>query len=81
MTGILEDMNHLVGAKGQVVIPKQIRDALGIKPGQTVVFERRGDEVVMRSASRKPLLARFSGTALTDALLRERRVDQALENQ
>lgn len=73
-------MNHLVGAKGQVVIPKEIRDALGIIPGQEVVFERRGDEVILRSAPRKPLLARFAQTALTDALARERAFDQSLEN-
>lgn len=74
-------MNHLVGAKGQVVIPKEIRDALGIKPGQEVVFERRGDGVVLRSAPRAPLFARFAHTALTDALLRERCTDQAFEKQ
>ena len=74
-------MNHLVGAKGQVVIPKGIRDALGIKPGQEVVFERRGDEVILRSAPREPLFARFAHSALTDALLRERSADQSFENR
>ncbi|MHA6693975.1 AbrB/MazE/SpoVT family DNA-binding domain-containing protein [Homoserinimonas sp. A520] len=74
-------MNHLVGAKGQVVIPKEIRDALGIKPGQEVVFERRGDEVVLRSAPRAPLFARFANNALADALLRERSADQSFESR
>ena len=36
-----------VGPKGQVVIPKQMRDALGLKPGVEVVLDRRGDEVVI----------------------------------
>lgn len=36
-----------VGPKGQVVIPKQIRDALGLKPGAEVILEIRGDEVVI----------------------------------
>jgi AbrB family looped-hinge helix DNA binding protein len=36
-----------VGLKGQVVIPKQIRDALGLKPGVEVAIELRGDEVVV----------------------------------
>ena len=74
-------MPHLVGTKGQVVIPKEIRDALGIRPGQEVEFERRGDDVVLRTVVRRPLLARFPDAALTDALLRERHTDQTLENQ
>ena len=36
-----------VGPKGQVVIPKQMRDALGLKPGVEVVLGIRGSEVVI----------------------------------
>ncbi len=36
-----------VGPKGQVVIPKRFRDALGLKPGVEVIVELRGEEVVM----------------------------------
>jgi AbrB family looped-hinge helix DNA binding protein len=38
-------MTHKVGAKGQVVIPKTIREEIGIKPGDEVVFEPHGKEV------------------------------------
>jgi AbrB family looped-hinge helix DNA binding protein len=36
-----------VGQKGQVVIPKQLRDAIGLKPGVEVTLEIRGDEIVI----------------------------------
>ena len=72
-------MSYLVGAKGQVVIPKGIRDALNITAGQEVVFERRGDEVILRAAQKSPLKARFPQSALTDELIRAREDDKALE--
>ena len=36
-----------VGQKGQVVIPKQLRDAMGLKPGVEVILELRGDEIII----------------------------------
>jgi antitoxin PrlF len=41
-------MTHKVGAKGQVVIPKEIRDEIGIEPGDRVTFEAAGTEVRVR---------------------------------
>lgn len=78
-------MTHTVGTKGQVVIPKHLRDALKIKPGQEVVFERQGDDVVVRkvatATASAPLKARFAGSPLTSALLEARREDRAAERK
>lgn len=38
-----------VTRKGQVTIPKKIREILKINPDDEVVFVRRGDEVVIKS--------------------------------
>lgn len=37
-----------VGTKGQIVIPKEIRDELGIQPGESVRIERTDREVRVR---------------------------------
>jgi antitoxin PrlF len=34
--------------KGQVTIPKEIRDRLGIKEGEKVIFVMRDDEVILK---------------------------------
>lgn len=81
MTVILESMTHSVGAKGQIVIPKQIRDALRIQPGQEILFEQRGDEIVLRKSGSATLKGRFPGSGLTEALLRARRDDKGHDDR
>jgi AbrB family looped-hinge helix DNA binding protein len=41
-------MKSLVSEKGQVTIPKAVRDRLGLKPGQVLEFEARGGLLVGR---------------------------------
>lgn len=43
-------MTSKVGPKGQVVIPKSIRDDLGIRPGDRVVVDQDGQEVRISKA-------------------------------
>ncbi len=47
-------MTHKVGIKGQVVIPKAIRDEIGIKPGDEVTFEPDGKDVRVRRVADDP---------------------------
>jgi AbrB family looped-hinge helix DNA binding protein len=46
-------MGNALTVKGQVTIPKRVRDALGLKPGDEVDFEinNLGQVVVSRAAS------------------------------
>ena len=73
-------MTHRVGPKGQVVIPKEMRDALGIEPGDEVSFWREDDYLALRVAQPRPALrGRFAGSGLTAALAAERARDRARE--
>ena len=70
-------MTHRVGPKGQVVIPKALRDEMGIEPGDEVSFWIDGDHVAVRpTTGRPPLRGRFRSSALTDELERERAADR-----
>jgi AbrB family looped-hinge helix DNA binding protein len=83
-------MTHKVGTKGQVVIPKAIRDEIGIKPGDEVTFEPDGAEVRVRRADSDPDERTAGVRALrglwadgpgggSDALLEERRREREVE--
>lgn len=55
----------LVTSKGQITIPKEFREALGLLPHTDVEFERVGDELRVRKAKQsirgKNLLEAMSG--------------------
>ena len=40
----------IVGERGQVTIPKKLRDRFGIKPKSPVVFELREDGIMIKPA-------------------------------
>jgi AbrB family looped-hinge helix DNA binding protein len=65
-----------VGAKGQVVIPKEMRDELGLQPGAEVEFERDGNAiriVAAGAAVTRGLRGRYSASGMAEALLVDRR--------
>jgi AbrB family looped-hinge helix DNA binding protein len=72
-------MTHRVGPKGQVVIPKRLREALGIEPGDEVSFWMHDDHVAVRPAERSTLRGRHRGLDLTGTLEAERRADRRRE--
>jgi len=59
--GVIE-IRMRVGPKGQVVIPKVLRDALRIGPGSEVSFTVEGEKVVLR-ASRTDVVDAFERIA------------------
>ena len=46
-------------SKGQVTVPKDIREALGASEGDRLVFELDGEKVFLRKAPRESLAALF----------------------
>ena len=75
-------MTGRVGPKGQVVIPKAIRDRLGIAPGGEVVFIEEGDSVrVRRARSILDLEGVLRGSGGTAELEREHRLELEKEER
>jgi len=67
-------MTQRVGAKGQVVIPKELREQAGLGPGADVDFEALGDAVVIRKAERPTSMqGRFAKSGMAARLLEDRR--------
>ena len=54
-------MSTTVTSKGQVTIPKRVRDLLGIGPGSRIDFERGADgRIVLVKTGKKAAATRFA---------------------
>lgn len=77
-------MTTKVGPKGQVVIPKAIRDQLGLRPGDRVAVEREGEGVrVSKAVTASDLRGSLPPSDLNplEILLEERRLDRIREDR
>lgn len=70
---------YKLGPKGQVVIPKAIRDRLGLRPGDRLVVGESADEVRIRKVVVDPLRRRAILTGLRGALAGGPNLTAALE--
>ena len=75
-----------LSSKGQLVIPKEIREALGIKPRQKVLFKIVKDHLVEIAPLPENPVRHFcgifkKGSSLTGALLKEREEDKRREGK
>jgi AbrB family looped-hinge helix DNA binding protein len=81
---------YKMGPKGQVVIPKTIRDRLHLEPGDRLLVHEADDEVRIRKAlagpaERRAVVASLRGAlaggpSLTAALEAERRAERERED-
>jgi AbrB family looped-hinge helix DNA binding protein len=85
-------MTYKVGVKGQVVLPKTVRERVGINPGDEVTVAEKGGVVQIRKAlpgpaERDAIVASLrgalagAGQPLTAALERDRRAERAREER
>lgn len=69
-------MTHRIGAKGQVVIPKGLRDRLGLRPGSRVVFEEDGEAIrLIPVGDVRDLGGLYKGSGMAERLLEDRRAE------
>ena len=50
-----------ITSKGQITIPLKVRQALGVKEGDKLVFEQNGTEMVVRPEKRESRFAKYAG--------------------
>ena len=68
-----------VTSKGQITIPREVRDSLGVDPGDTLEFTQRADGVVeLRRSVRGDALALF-GRLEPAAPLTVRQMDEGID--
>ncbi len=72
-------------SRGQIVIPKEIRERLQIVPGKKLLIKAEGDHVIIKPLPDDPV-EHFcgifkGGSSLTKALLHERRRERKRESK
>ena len=55
-------MKAVVGERGQVTIPKPLRDSLGIRPGQEVEFSEEAGRLIVKKADVLERIRRVAGS-------------------
>jgi antitoxin PrlF len=50
-----------VTSKGQITIPKKVREKLGVHPGEEVGFEEKGEQILLRKALTKSPFEKWVG--------------------
>ncbi len=79
----MEPIQSKVTAKGQIVIPKPIRQKYGITPQTVVHWVERDDGIMMVPDVEDPIIVArgmFKRSGLLDRLLEDRREERAREN-
>lgn len=52
-----------ITSKGQITIPAEIRKTLGISRGDRIIFEQKGDDIIIKKAEEKSLVSLLESTS------------------
>ncbi len=78
-------MRNRLSDRGQLTIPKALRDRLGMKPGTELEFEADGGRIIISKASQKASLRSVVGVLRdgrqSDEVIRELRGDVDIPSQ
>jgi len=78
-------MRNKLSDRGQLTIPKALRDRLGMKPGTELEFEADGGRIIISKATQKASLRSVVGVLSdgrrTDEVVRELRGDADIPGQ
>ena len=46
-----------ITSKGQITIPKEIRDTLGVSSGDKILFEKRNGDIIIKKAQKNDVVS------------------------
>lgn len=75
------NFKRVVGPKGQVVIPKDVREHLGIRPGSAVVFEVKGQETIVKAGESPSHLVDEYVSVVKEKLKRRVKLEEIIEEE
>jgi len=80
----METMSSKVTSKGQVVIPKKLREKYGIRSATAIRWIEKDQGILMVPESEDPILAArgmLEGSGILQAYLKEKRREKQKENK
>ena len=73
-----------VTSKGQIVIPKKLREKYGIRPSTSIHWVEKDNGILMIPDSQDPIIAArgmLKGSGILEAYLKEKRREKEKENK
>ena len=80
----METISSTVTSKGQVVIPKKLRERYGIRPATMIRWIEKDQGILMVPEPEDPIVAlrgMFKGSGTLQAYLKEKRLDKQREDK